>query len=223
MAICSAIELAKSAVLNKIIIATDSKSTLMAILNYFNNEPIIVNIRDGLLMSDKIIKLLWIPSHKGIEGNEEADRQALIATSCSSLEKTVALSDSLSDVKQEVKRRWNDFRETIWENSKYHLLKMKAHPFSVKSDLSLTVREQLVVTCLRLGHTYATHSYKINKREEPELCGELLTVTHIIFDCTHIQHQRRKLGTTWNEVLGYEADLKSLISFLKAVNYFNII
>lgn len=78
---------------------------------------------------------------------------------------------------------------------------------------------------LRLGHTHATLLYRINRTEEPicELCGEILTVSHFIFKCSHTQHQRRDLDKTWNLALGYNADLTPLLKFIKDANLFNMI
>ena len=71
-------EAAKTAVKSgkKLVICTDSLSVLRAVSNCNHNSRLITNIRDLLIRNANKLKLMWVPSHIGIIGNEKADEAA---------------------------------------------------------------------------------------------------------------------------------------------------
>ena len=55
-------------------------------------------------------------------------------------------------------------------------------------------QEDVVLACLRIGHTRITHSYLL-KREEPPYCfgcDELFTVRHFLLECSDFSHIRNQ-------------------------------
>ena len=62
----------------KTLICTDSKSTISALLNGTNKSYLISKIRN-ILIANRNIKIMWVPGHAGITGNEWADHNAKLA------------------------------------------------------------------------------------------------------------------------------------------------
>ncbi len=58
-----------------------------------------------------------------------------------------------------------------------------------------TCREEVVLARIRLGHTYLTHSYLLNREDQPECvgCACPLTVQHIMSDCVEFADIRNLL------------------------------
>ena len=92
------------------IIFSDSKSALSALENLNKNKcsPIIFTIRQKLALADSLdinIKLVWIPSHEGIDGNNKVDSKAKNATSeVTNLNELIPVFDLYSEVKKKCKK-----------------------------------------------------------------------------------------------------------------------
>nr|CAI5845918.1 unnamed protein product [Callosobruchus analis] len=93
--------------------------------------------------SNQII-LLWTLGHTGIRGNELADE----ANS----------KQILDDAKAALKVRVFDAWQREWIIS-YNYLKLFKPTIKKLSSPPLTRREQVVLTRLRIGHTFLTHSH----------------------------------------------------------------
>ena len=91
--------------INNIVIYTDSLSALQAIDSYSLTNPLVTEIK--VLLSKSIenkfsIILCWIPSHIGLQGNEEADKNAKNSINAVCTEKKIPLKDILSYIKLKV-------------------------------------------------------------------------------------------------------------------------
>lgn len=65
-----------------LIVHCDSLNVIQAIQNPYNRHPMIKNIQDNLhhsINTGKNITIVWIPSHIGIQGNEDVDAAAKTA------------------------------------------------------------------------------------------------------------------------------------------------
>ena len=85
--------------------------------NYQSNHPIVRHLLHRLHelnnLNGKIVELCWIPSHVGIRGNEQADREAVIAASLP--EENISIY--YKDFMKEISRAFNIKRKQEWSIS----------------------------------------------------------------------------------------------------------
>ena len=116
----------------------------------------------------------------------------------------------------------------VGSESKLKFVKNSVKPWG-SSNLSNRL-DEIVLTCLRIGHCYETHSYFFNNGDPPkcEKCDLPLSVKHILMDCKPMWPARthfRKIKPTHNirlKVLLGESmsvSLTDIISFLKYIRF----
>ena len=137
-------------------IISDSLSSLEAIQNLSPENQIVCRIRKhlhNLKKMGKEIKLIWVPGHIGIPGNERADRRANASAKQTSYSSTLQLS--LQDFKFVVKnyflKKWQDsWHQTL--NNKLNFIKKSVKPW--QSSNCFRGWEEVVLTRLRIGSPY---------------------------------------------------------------------
>ena len=178
---------------DKVMICSDSLSALQALKHSPADNPIlsaVVKHVHRLQSKGKTIAFCWIPGHVGILGNERADTAAKF-----SLGLPVANTGiSYRDLRQKV----NSHMQQLWQNQWNQEVFNKLHKVenSVRSKLrTLPVRrEDCTLHRLRIGHTYLTHNFLLNKQPQRGCCHCqcALTVEHILVQCpvySAIRHQ----------------------------------
>ena len=89
-------------------------------------------------------------------------------------------------------------------------------------------RPGIVLTRLRIGHTFLTHRYLLTsgaERQVPQCshCNVAITVRHIFIDCPRYLNNRRKFGLAnkpLSDILGENAPIEEIFKFLKEINLF---
>ena len=203
---------------------TDSLSAIQSIQNFTNRSqhPIARSIAEAVYRNQQIsITFCWIPSHRGIYQNEQADIAARESTLMFPLPQ---LSSAKIDARNQLHSHFNSVWHQRW--TQLHTdNKLRALYPTVPTPLPLDLprKTQVLLTRLRLGHTKITHSYLMDKTP-PSLCpcsNTPISVKHFLTDCPSLQVLRTQFFST-----NYLPDLLSsdytsisqLIRFLAKIN-----
>ena len=198
-AILEALHIAHVQTERKILIITDSMSVLMALKNFpkSRSHPVIFEIREltwKLVKSGFTIRFLWVPSHKGLVGNEIADR--------------VASDFSDSVIPHDYRLFARDLRASdkslhygSWQN-KWMASSKGRHLFQFLADvnkdpwfidMALPRFALVMLNRLLTSHTRCkSHLCKINMSSDDVCsCGQVQNPEHLLFDCTEIDSRIR--------------------------------
>ena len=130
----------------------------------------------------KTVILCWLPSHMGISGNERADSAGKAALQKDVSNCLISYIDAYQYISQYVRDMWQREWDTA-VNNKLHAIKPLTgeQPSAYRSIR----RDEVVLSRLRLGHSYLTHSYLLKGEPPPECvtCKYRLTISHILVDC----------------------------------------
>ena len=142
-----------------------------------------------LNIANKDIIFGWVPSHVGIKGNEKADSAAKSALD---LPHGVPYTDFKHLISQYIFSTWQD----DWNGAVANKLNYVKPVLGDWQSSYRRYRKDEVVLCrARIGHTYVTHWYILKKDPPPqcEHCQCILTVRHILVECTHLAQTRNDI------------------------------
>ncbi|XP_017472708.1 PREDICTED: uncharacterized protein LOC108363750 isoform X2 [Rhagoletis zephyria] len=205
----------------KFAIFSDSFSVIESIKNIYNDNQIASQIRDQLIKHADKIKIVWIPSHVGIKGNEHAD----LAAKNMYLTPTISFdSPSRKDLVKYIQSHIYTLKLNSW--SQFNHPYMQYNPQCKKSLFPPSVSRLLtsVFTRLRIGHTKLTHQHLLLGDPSPvcPLCGDHLNVTHILDSCSPLSSKRTSnFGTTLPSSLLKDinvSNITTLFNFLKEID-----
>ncbi|XP_044748699.1 uncharacterized protein LOC123309578 [Coccinella septempunctata] len=184
---------------HNVAICTDSASSVELIKDRHTQHPIAQNIHDHyqqLINTHHRLTIIWTPSHVGIAGNELADKAAKSASKHLTETPNITTQKDLQALlTSKIQERWQ--QEWDRNSSKLHDI----HP-SVK-PLKFTIsdrRTTVIMRRLRIGHTRYTHGYLMASSAPPlcEHCNTVLTVKHILMDCSFHSANRELHGLQGN-------------------------
>lgn len=167
-----------------------------------------------------MISFVWIPSHVGIRGNEEADKAAKDALQLQVSNLKVPFTDFKSEIRKHVKEVWQEQWNSCVLN-KLHSIQPQLGPWPFSSRQFR--REEAVLARLRIGHTYITHSFLLKGDPIPQCipCHCPLNVKHILIDCIDFAHIRSRYFNVGSmEDLFKNVDPSKILKFIKDIGLF---
>ena len=222
-----------------IVICSDSKSALQSIAYPPFSHHLQVHIRNlltDLCTSGFQVNFLWIPSHCGIYGNEQVDKYAKQSLALQTITDIPINLDSVkAAIRQNVSLHWQAQWQADATMTQLRHIKLTVKPWGSSSRKNR--QEEKMLSRLRIGHTFITHSHLFshnNTRPKCETCDEELTVSHLLIDCSKYRLQRLKLkkycqlqriNLTLATLLGDERPdlLRLIFVFLRDTDLFNAV
>ncbi|KAL1447291.1 hypothetical protein WDU94_010914, partial [Cyamophila willieti] len=205
----------------KFVIISDSKSTLLALSNLKNINPIVSQILScwsDLISAGKQLSFLWCPSHTGIQGNEAVDRAARHPNNSLPPFKLCSPDDFKPFIFNLTNNLWQESWDAIPNTNKLKTIKPRIGYWS-SSDRSCRY-EEVVVCRMRIGHTRATHSYLFKRTSPPTCdCGDTLSVRHIL-TCGLYSNNRSSLQDP-PALNDCSVSVDSLLCYLKTMNLYS--
>lgn len=201
IAILEAILYVMSHNLNKVIIFSDSLSSLFAITsNPFRSKskfPVILKIKEALYncyLKGLEIAIAWIPSHSGISGNESADSHAKNAVELGTLNRYSYYSHDLCSLaKLRLEKSWKkEWDISIISKAKHYAsiqLEIPSKPWFFKQK-HLSKMITSTICRLRLGHACTPVFLAKIRIRDSSICECGLdegSSDHIFFSCSNLK------------------------------------
>lgn len=180
--------------LSNILICSDSLSVLSNLIGTTPDlHPTVENLKQKLFdRADLNIRLLWIPSHSGIAGNEKADSLTKYVNLAHRVDNPIYYKQLIPLSKKNCLNDWNEeWTNCVWKGQKLKLLlpSIPKNPWFHKLPWSRLDIKNLIR--LRIGHgLFPTHLKRINLKDTNLCsCGLEGDLNHILFQCTNLKNR----------------------------------
>ena len=205
------------------IIFSDSLSVLLSLHNMKVDNPLILKLLEKLhhlSCAHKTIYLCWIPSHIGIRGNEAVDMAAKESLNLDITNSQVPYTDLKCHINHFISNKWQERWSSCPDNK---LFKIKPILGEWPPGFRNSRKEEIVLSRLRIGHTYFSHSYILRQEDPPECtaCQEIYSVRHVLIDCIDLGLIRPRFYTVPDmKTLFDTVSVDRILSFVKEVDLF---
>jgi len=175
----------------KHVICTDSLSSISSITNHNNHSHCATSVRNLVTKHFPKISLVWVPSHIGLVGNENADEAAKLA---SKFQFTLTANNNSNDITHFLKKEQQDKQTNILSSTSnwYQQIATFSTSYSPHKHSPLSRRQQIIINRLRLGHTFLTNAHYLytSKNNLCPLCNNArINIQHIICSCPTLSSQ----------------------------------
>ena len=206
-----------------LIIFSDSLSVLLSLHNKKMDNSLILQLLQKLhylSCAHKTILFCWIPSHIGIRGNEAADMAAKESLDQDITISQVPYTDLKSHINFFISRKWQERWSFCRDNNLFQI----KPTLGEWSPGCRSRKEEVVLSRLRIGHTYFTHSYILRREDPPECtgCQEIYSVRHVLIDCIDIGLIRPRFHSVPDmKSLFDTVSVDRILIFVKEINLFS--
>ncbi|XP_048487226.1 uncharacterized protein LOC125490870 [Plutella xylostella] len=203
---------------NEIIIVSDSKSVLLSLQNFsFNYKVnyIVYKIRNIVYNLNINVTFKWVPSHRGIKGNEVVDKavNSNHDEDHSNICK-IPFTDLYTNLKNDKRRLWNEYYKDVSKmKGRWYAEIQKELPIKPWYHNHKDANERKYITTinrLRFGHCQTPahlHRMKITDNNKCTYCeADGADLTHIIMRCPKFNMQRLALVADIREALNTEEE-----------------
>ena len=166
---------------------------LTAILVPVDHCDVIDEIRQLVNKSHTEIKILWIPGHSGIPGNEKVDQLAKLSLQDPPQDQVRCPA---KDYLNHLHTLFQSTLQSLWDlNPHFHLHQIKPKIGHWPSANRNTKLHEIVLARLRLGHTSLTHYHIIEHAPPPvcHRCGCRYTIDHFLIRCPTYDSERQPM------------------------------
>ena len=227
-AINKALTYVKVSARKNFVIFSDSMSVLQAIESQESKNPLVNRVLQAcqqILSNGKFITFCWLPSHRDIRGNEDADRAAKDALS-------KAQPENFELPCTDVFMKIQPFILSLWQKRWDKEVGYKLHAIMPQIDDKYysgckNRKDEVIINRLRIGHTRLTHSIRMENIPHPPLCDQCegdheLTVKHILIECNFLKIiRRRHYDVTDLNQLFKTVSSKRILDFVKDIGLYN--
>ena len=214
---------------SKFVIFIDSQSAINFIKNNKNKHAMQIRVHKLInKIKNKTIIFEWIPSHRGIKGNELADTAARDAIKDNYIVRLPLNTDEFSCmIKKKIEQLW----QKQWNHRKYRMYRLKPRLGDWKSSYRKNRQEEVILsrmrteTCLYMVQHFFTGEPSQNRCDQ---CQVTNTLQHLVIDCPlwNIYRSRlvryctnHRVEFSIDNILGDNFDHNILFTFLKDIKF----
>ena len=219
----------------KYLVCSDSLSALQEMKNVLTYDHLVHRVQlefHEIITSGYDVTLTWVPSHVGIQGNENVDAEARQA----SLRPPEFIPIPFRNWFPEIRRRAKELWTQQWRTEGRDFYELKPTLQKWAKTFKLSRREEVIINRLRLGHTRVTHGYLFDYEggfiQQP-MCRwcevELLSIRHMLLECPVLQDVRENIlksalgerEVNIRNLIGEGGVIRNVIAYLREIGVYD--